>query len=308
MRKVQAVIALLAIALVSVLVARPAAATSFNNRTPANSSLGNIRVNSVTVSGSTIYASTNGGGLSISTDGGTTFTNKTTGAGLGSNILWGVALDGGNIYVATTGGVSISTNGGLSFTNYTAGLGSTNVYGVFVSGGVIYAATAGGVSTSPTGAVVFTPLAGLGSVNTRGVFVVGATVYAATSSGLAISTDGGTNFTTYTTADGLGSNTVRGAFASGGTIYAATDGGLSITGASAASGPNVPTAPMQAYGRDVNGKCVTNAPVWVNWSGIATQQHDAWGASWQQWPNNGTGGYVCERQPYFTTIGTWSVQ
>ena len=271
MRKVQAVITLLAIALVSVLVARPAAATSFNNRTPANSSLGNIRVNSVTVSGSTIYASTNGGGLSISTDGGTNFTNKTTADGLGSNTLLGVYVDGGTIYVATAGGLSISINGGTSFTNATTsnGLGSNTVRGVYVSGGTIYAPNDGGLS---------------------------------------VSTDGGTTFTTYTTADALGSNTVRGAFASGGTIYAATDGGLGITGASAASGPNVPTAPMQAYGRDVNGKCVTNAPVWVNWSGIATQQYDAWGASWQQWPNNGTGGYVCERQPYFTTIGTWSVQ
>jgi hypothetical protein len=65
---------------------------------------------------------------------------------------------------------------------------------------------------------------------------------------------------------------------------------------------------MQAYGRDVNGKCVDNAPIWVNWLGIATQQYVAWGASWQQWPNNGTGGYVCQRQPYFTTAGSWSVQ
>jgi hypothetical protein len=65
---------------------------------------------------------------------------------------------------------------------------------------------------------------------------------------------------------------------------------------------------MQAYGRDVDGKCVDNAPIWVNWFGIADKQYVAWGASWQQWPNNGTGGYVCQRQPYFNSAGSWSVQ
>jgi hypothetical protein len=65
---------------------------------------------------------------------------------------------------------------------------------------------------------------------------------------------------------------------------------------------------MQAYGRAVDGACVSNAPDWVNWQGIATQQFDSWSKSWQQWPNNGTGGYVCFRQPYFTTSNNWSVR
>jgi hypothetical protein len=152
---------------------------------------------------------------------------------------------------------------------------------------------------------------GLGNNLVNGVFANGCTVYAATQGGFSISTDGGGSFTNTTTTNGLGSNTVRGVYAVGSTIYAATGSGLSISGSPSCSGgggANVPTAPMQAYGRDVNGKCVDNAPIWVNWLGIATQQYVAWSASWQQWPNNGTGGYVCQRQPYFTSGGTWSVQ
>ncbi len=75
-----------------------------------------------------------------------------------------------------------------------------------------------------------------------------------------------------------------------------------------ASGPNVPTAPMQAYGRNSDGTCTNDAPLWVNWEGIASQQFSSWGLSWQQWPNNGTGGFVCQRQPYYTTAEKWSVR
>ena len=66
------------------------ATTAFTNYTTANG-LGDVVVRGVYVVGSTVYAATNGGGLSISTDGGTTFTNRTkANSGLGNNILLGV--------------------------------------------------------------------------------------------------------------------------------------------------------------------------------------------------------------------------
>jgi hypothetical protein len=101
--------------------------------------------------GSTIYAATIGG-LSISTNGGTSFTNYTTTNGLGSNDVRGVYAVGSTIYAATAGGLSISTNGGTSFTNYTtanSGLGTNALYGVYAVGSTIYAATNGdGLSIS----------------------------------------------------------------------------------------------------------------------------------------------------------------
>jgi hypothetical protein len=60
------------------------------------------------VSGTNIYAATYDG-LSISTNSGTSFTNRTTADGLGSNVVFGVAVSGTNIYAATSGGLSICT-------------------------------------------------------------------------------------------------------------------------------------------------------------------------------------------------------
>ena len=63
----------------------------------------------VFASGSTVYAAT-GGGLSISTNGGNSFANKTTANGLGHNIVRGVFVSGSTVYAATEGGLSIGGN------------------------------------------------------------------------------------------------------------------------------------------------------------------------------------------------------
>ncbi len=72
-------------------------------------------------------------GLSISTDGGVSFVNRTTADGLGDNDVNGVFAVGTTVYVATDGGLSISIDGGASFANRTTanGLGSNAVRGVF---------------------------------------------------------------------------------------------------------------------------------------------------------------------------------
>lgn len=86
----------------------PAHATpTFTNTTSISSGLGDNMTYGVYAVGSTIYAATEGG-LSISTNGGTTFTNYTTADGLGNNIVYGVYAVGSTIYAATHGGLSIS--------------------------------------------------------------------------------------------------------------------------------------------------------------------------------------------------------
>jgi YVTN family beta-propeller protein len=69
-----------------------------------------------------------------------------------------------------------------------------------------------------------------------------------------------------------------------------------------------PTAPQQAFGRVAGGTCVSGAPSWADWPGVASLREVGWGASWAMWPNGGTGGYVCVRQPIYNTAGTWSIQ
>ena len=141
--------------------------------------------------------------MSISTNGGTTYTNRTS--GLGSLSVRSVYASGSNVYAATAsilgvgGGVSVSTDGGATFTNSTTanGLGSNLVVDVYASGGTIYAATQA--------------ISGVGG-------------------GLGISTDGGASFTNYTTADGLGSNFLNSVYVAGSTIYVATGVGLGTSG------------------------------------------------------------------------------
>lgn len=76
-----------------------------------------------------------------------------------------------------------------------------------------------------------------------------------------------------------------------------------------ASGDQVPTAPLQQFGRSESQDCsTTTIPDSVLLPGVGEdQRRDGWGMSWAQWPNGGTGGFVCTRQPYFTNTGRWSV-
>ena len=102
------------------LAATPAALAdglSFTNYTTANGLVTNS-VFCVYASGSSIYAASNLG-LGISTNGGTNWSNYTTGSnGLGGNYVNDVYASGGTIYAGTGGGgLSISSNGGTIWTN-----------------------------------------------------------------------------------------------------------------------------------------------------------------------------------------------
>jgi hypothetical protein len=236
------------------------------NKTTTNG-LGNNQVNGVYANGSTIYAATYRG-LSISTDGGATFTNKTTANGLGHNTVYGVYASGSTVYAATDNGLAISTDGGATFTNKTTanGLGDNSLSGVYVSGSTVYAATGGGVSISTDGGASFTNRTtanGLGDDIVTGVYASGNTVYATTyGGGLAISTDGGATFISKTTANGLGDNYVYGVYAVGSTVYAATADGLSISTDGGASFSNKTTA--DGLGGDfISGVYVIDSTVYV---------------------------------------------
>ncbi|GAB2637398.1 hypothetical protein GCM10027035_33890 [Emticicia sediminis] len=201
----------------------------FTNKT-TEAGLSDNNIHEVYAMGSNIYAATNLG-LSISTNSGSTFSNKTKAAnGLGNDLVNGLFVSSTKIYAATAGGLSISDNNGATFSNKTTvnGLGSNIVNDVFVdaTGNNIYAATLSGLSISINAGVSFTNNI-IGSV--RGVFVEGTNIYAATTTGLSISTDAGANFITKTTANGLGNNNVNDVYKVGNVLYVATSGGLSIS-------------------------------------------------------------------------------
>ena len=164
----------------------------------------------------------------------TSFTNRTTANGLGSDIVEGVYVEGSRVYAATWGGLSISSDGGATFTNRTTadGLGDKIVWGVFAIGPTVYAATTNGLSISTDGGLTFqnrTKVNGLGSNAVKAVYATGSTVYAATLGGLSISTDGGTSFINRTTSDGLVANGIHDLFVDGSKIYLAGLSGVSIS-------------------------------------------------------------------------------
>ncbi|MVM31322.1 hypothetical protein GO755_14860 [Spirosoma sp. HMF4905] len=187
-------------------------------------------VRSVYTVGNTIYVATDGG-LSISTNGGSSFTNYTTSNNLGSNMVFRVYVVGTKIYAATTNGLSISTDGGAHFSTTTSGLGSSFVTGVYSLGSTVFVSTLGGLGISTNGGISFvnkTTDNGLGHNTVYGVYAVGNTIYAATAGGVSISTNGGTSFTN--TSVGTGNNYATSVYAVGNTVYAATyGGGLSIS-------------------------------------------------------------------------------
>lgn len=71
----------------------------------------------------------------------------------------------------------------------------------------------------------------------------------------------------------------------------------------------VPIAPLQQFAIRSDEDCTSMPANFTDFPGIsAALLHARWGKSWAQWPNSGQGGFVCTRQPFYTTTGTWSVQ
>lgn len=204
--------------------------TSFLIRNQATNSLPSNSVYGIWANGAIIYAATSGG-VGISTDGGVTFSTRTTTQGLGHNMVRSIAVLSGNIYAGTNSGVSVSTNSGTSFTNY-AGCGAAE--GMATNGTRVYIATWGnGLYYTDNGGVTCNQRSmnqGLRDVIVSDVYVDGNYVVASTWGGLAISNDGGATFNNRTPANSsIGDWSVYGIQVVGSTIYAATFGGLSIS-------------------------------------------------------------------------------
>lgn len=71
----------------------------------------------------------------------------------------------------------------------------------------------------------------------------------------------------------------------------------------------VPVAPMQQFAIGPDDTCDQLPANFTDFPGISEALlHSRWGKSWAQWPNGGEGGFVCTRQPFYTSSDTWSVR
>lgn len=75
-----------------------------------------------------------------------------------------------------------------------------------------------------------------------------------------------------------------------------------------ATGDQVPSAAMQQFARAESDTCEMQPEDLVDFPALGHVKHLNWGQSWAQWPNGGTGGFVCTRQPYYTSADTWNVR
>jgi hypothetical protein len=160
----------------------PISTSVFTNYTTTNGLAAN-GLRCVSISGSTIYVgSTNG--LSVSTTGGTSWTNYLSG-----QTILSIYASGSGIYAASnSGGLHVSTNGGTNWTSYTTveGLGSNTTTGVCVVGSTIYVSTFGGLSVSTDACATwktYTTVNGLASNMATCVFASGQDIYVGTGDG-----------------------------------------------------------------------------------------------------------------------------
>jgi hypothetical protein len=147
------------------------------------------------VSGTNLFAGTNGEGVFRSTDNG----NSWTVSGLTNRSVYALAVLDNNLFAGTLDGVFLSTDNGTSWTRvgyeYT-GLKYTSVRAFAISGTNIFAGTGGGgVFLSTNSGLSWAP-AGLTHVNVRSLAVNGTNIFAGTNgSGVFCSTDSGKSWT-----------------------------------------------------------------------------------------------------------------
>ena len=114
--------------------------------TAVNSGLTNLNIYPLAVSGMNLFAGTSSSGVFLSTDNGTSWTAVNSGLS-NLNLLSLFAVDGTNILAGTDGdGVFLSTDNGSSWTAINSGLTDLSVLSFAVVGTDLFAGTSGGSS------------------------------------------------------------------------------------------------------------------------------------------------------------------
>lgn len=85
---------------------------------------------------------------------------------------------------------------------------------------------------------------------------------------------------------------------------------MRLAGTSAGASGAWPVAAMQQFAVPAGTQaesCAGLAPANVDEPALQQMRGEGWSVSYAQWPNEGTGGWVCQRQPSLTSLG-WVVQ
>jgi len=181
------------------------------------------------VSGSNIFAGTNGNGVYLSIDNGTTW--NPVNSGLTNTDVRALAVKGTDIYAGTYGnGMFVSANNGTSWTAVNTGLSIDNIVFISVIGGTIF------VGTDNSGSLLFLSSdngSSWSSVSTGVNFFTsltssGSDIFAGTYGGtVSLSTNNGSNWSNAST--GITATIVRAIAACGTNIIAGSDNGVFLS-------------------------------------------------------------------------------
>ena len=110
-----------------------------------------IKVNTLAINDSTIFAGTDGEGIFVSTDNGGNWVSMNE--GLQSKVIHTIFISGTTIFAGTDGGAAISTNKGISWNTIDSGLSNKGVWSfaarnIAPGDSIIFAGTWSGVYTS----------------------------------------------------------------------------------------------------------------------------------------------------------------
>jgi ligand-binding sensor domain-containing protein len=191
------------------------------------------QINCFAVSGSNLFAGTQGSGILLSTDNASSW--KAVNSGLTNTSILSLAVSptgtsGTNIFAGTNGeGVFLSTNNGTSWEAVNKGISSSNITAIVVSGKKMFAGTIfDGVFSSTDNGANWTP-AGLAKTYIGSLLISETNLFAGSSDGIFLSTNDGTSWSKVNT--GLTNVTVTAlaivpdlTSSSGSTLYAGTDG------------------------------------------------------------------------------------
>ncbi len=167
--------------------------------TLVNISLGGINVNAFAISGTHLYAGTQGhtfnGDVLLSTNNGTSWAPTFL-----SRDVYALAVSGTNLFAGThagDGGVFLSTNAGTSWTVANNGLSNTGVYAFAINGTNVFAGTGGGgIYLSTNSGTSWAPVnSGLTNTSIVALAASGNNLFAGTwGGGVFISTNSGTTW------------------------------------------------------------------------------------------------------------------
>jgi len=190
--------------------------------TSVNSGLTSQHISALLVSGTTLFAGTDGG-IFLSTNNGTSWVLKNN--GLTNLSVSSIAVSGTNIFVGTSGGMFLSTNSGTNWIIKNSGLTNLNVVALSVSGINVFAGTDGGVFlTTNNGTNWNAKNNGLTTLYVQAFVFNGSNFFAGTRSGIFLSTNNGTSWAAINS--GLMNLNIQALIASGTRIFTGTATGF----------------------------------------------------------------------------------